>query len=220
MNDSPFHPIPRKTTEPSGIKPVDASPRKLAVDSSGTEPANASMNIPQKPVICFECGRISLVPQAAISARCHHCSSYINLADISIHSRSYRTVAKTRGNVLVKEGTQLSGITIEAHHLTLIGRISGNFTCTGDCIIKGDQHILGRIQTRRFILERKTNATLVFPVVAQSAVIAGTFNGTLLCQNSVVITKTGKVLGDINCPNLEIEEGGIHVGRYTQQMQA
>ncbi len=216
-----FHPLPRKTNAPSGKRKVEEAPRKQAVASTSVSDSNgdnSKTDIAQRPVICFECGRISLVPEAALSARCHHCAAYINLDDIAIHSRSYRTVAKTRGNVLVREGTRREGITIEAHHLTLLGRISGNFTCSGTCTIRDDQHIQGRLIARELILDRRINTTFVQPVYVTNAIIAGVFNGTLYCREKIVITKTGKILGDVFCPNLVIEEGGSHFGQYSKKI--
>lgn len=219
MDQQPtFRPVPLKTDLPSGKRNMTGPIPKSFVDTLPPAADIQKEDIPQKPVICFECGHISLVPQAALSARCHHCSSYINLDDITIHSRSYRTTARTRGNILVKEGTHLSGITIEAHHLTLLGKASGDFICTGDCTIKEDQHIHGTVQVRELILERKINAIFVQPVSAQSAVIAGIFNGTLNCKGTTTITKTGKILGDLNCPKLVIEEGGSHFGHYSKTL--
>lgn len=220
-HSSTFHPIPRKTEAPSGKRSItDTVPKTSFMETLSAIGDTPKANISQKPVICFECGRISLVPEAALSAKCHHCSAYINLDDIAIHSRSYRTTARTRGDVLVREGTRLEGITIEARHLTLMGKVSGNFTCSGTCTIKEDQHIQGRLCARELILERKVNATFVQPVSVQNATIAGVFNGTLNCKEKITITRTGKILGDVNCPNLIIEEGGSHFGQYSKTVPA
>lgn len=175
--------------------------------------------LPRKAAICFHCGLISLVPQAALSARCHHCSAYISLDNVVLHKRSHKTIVQTRGNVTVKNGTDFKGMTIHSHNLTLLGRISGNFNCSGKCDIKTDQLINGILRAHTLEVEKRVSVTLARPAKIHHAFVSGTLQGIIHATGTITILKSGKILGDITAPSLVIEEGGEHFGHYTKPPQ-
>lgn len=207
-----YSPIPRLCPEDSG-KIDGFSPSPV---SRGFIPGSREDNkdVPQKAVICFQCGLISLVPQGAFSTKCRHCSAYINLDNVILHKKSHKTLIQTRGDVTVKSGTDFKGINIHSHNLTLGGKISGNFECSGTCLIKENQHITGTVRVHSLVIEKNVSATFAKTVETANASISGTFNGFLEASGTVTIHKTGKILGDVKAPKLIIENGGTHFGHY------
>ena len=87
---------------------------------------------------CFSCRKITSVPATAVSARCGHCSAYIKLDDVILHSRTHRTKVQTCGSVTVQANAALKGLNIECRDMVLYGRASGDFLCRGVCKIKTD----------------------------------------------------------------------------------
>lgn len=145
-----FHPIPRISTAPSGkiSHPSPAPPWTLP-------PTAESSPAPAREVECFSCRKSTSVPATAVSARCGHCSAYIKLDDVILHSRTHRTKVQTCGSVTVQANADLKGLNIECRDLVLYGRASGDFLCRGVCKIKTDQHISGSISARRMVVEKK-----------------------------------------------------------------
>lgn len=145
-----FHPIPRISTAPSGkiSHPSPAPPWTLP-------PTAESSPAPAREVECFSCRKSTSVPATAVSARCGHCSAYIKLDDVILHSRTHRTKVQTCGSVTVQANADLKGLNIECRDLVLYGRASGDFLCRGVCKIKTDQHISGSISARRMVVEKR-----------------------------------------------------------------
>lgn len=123
-----FHPIPRISTAPSGkiSHPSPAPPWTLP-------PTAESSLAPAREVECFSCRKSTSVPATAVSARCGHCSAYIKLDDVILHSRTHRTKVQTCGSVTVQANADLKGLNIECRDLVLYGRASGDFLCRGVC---------------------------------------------------------------------------------------
>lgn len=210
-----FCPVPRQCARPSGrisgARAMATPPTDYAAVRKEDDPQR-----PRKAVICFECGLISLVPQAAFSTRCHHCSAYISLDNVVLHKRSHKTLVQTRGDVTVKAGADFKGVVIKCHNLFLTGKLSGSFDCSGSCVMKTDQLIGGTVRAHTLVVEKKATVTLARPAETHNAQICGIFNGSIQAAGTVTVCKNGKVLGDIRSPKLVIEEGGTHFGHYTK----
>lgn len=192
----------------------------VTLNFSEFPPRDDRPDIPRKAVICFQCGLISSVPKAALSARCHHCGTYISLDHIVLHQRSPKTLVQTRGDVTVKAGTDLQGMTIHSHNLLLLGRVSGQFNCSGTCQIKTDQQIAGLLRAYTLIVDKKVTVTLAKGADVHHASIHGTVHGTVESSGTVTIHRHGTILGDIKCLSLVIEDGGTHFGHYFKQSVA
>lgn len=206
-----FHPVPRISAAPSGKigKPAPAPPWTLPPAGTGT-PA------PSREVECFSCRKNTSVPVTAVSARCAHCSAYIKLDDVLLHSRTHRTNVQTCGSVTVQANADLKGLDIECRDLVLNGRASGDFLCRGVCKIKTDQHISGSLAARRLVVEKKTTVLVTGPIHAENVRIYGSLEGTLTAEETVIIHRHARFLGDITARRLVIEEGGIHQGSLTR----
>lgn len=208
---SSFHPVPRVSDAPSGKirKPAPVPPWTLP-------PAAAGPPAPSRKVECFSCRKSTAVPVTAVSARCAHCSAYIKLDDVILHSRTHRTKVQTCGSVTVQANADLKGLNIECRDLVLNGRASGDFLCRGVCKIKTDQHISGTLRARRLVVEKKTTVLVTGSIHAENVRIQGSMEGTLTTEDTVIIHRHAKFLGDITARRLVIEEGGIHQGSFTR----
>ena len=206
-----FHPVPRISTAPSGkiSHPSPAPPWTLP-------PTAESSLAPAREVECFSCRKITSVPATAVSARCGHCSAYIKLDDVILHSRTHRTKVQTCGSVTVQANADLKGLNIECRDLVLYGRASGDFLCRGVCKIKTDQHISGSISARRMVVEKKTTVLVTGTIRVENIWIQGSLEGTLRADETVTIHRHAKFLGDITARRLIIEEGGTHQGAFTR----
>lgn len=187
-----FHPIPRISTAPSGkiSHPSPAPPWTLP-------PTAESSPAPAREVECFSCRKSTSVPATAVSARCGHCSAYIKLDDVILHSRTHRTKVQTCGSVTVQANADLKGLNIECRDLVLYGRASGDFLCRGVCKIKTDQHISGSISARRMVVEKKTTVLVTGTIRVENIWIQGSLEGTLTADETVTIHRHAKFLGDI-----------------------
>ncbi len=210
---SPFKPVPRICSEKSGrinhTETATAAPVGLAA------PVAAEHTGPCREVECFVCRKFSTVPAGAVSAKCSHCSAYIMLDDVNLHSRTHRRTVKTWGTVTVQPAADLHGVDIECKDIMLNGRVSGKLNCHGVCKIKSGQHITGSLSARRLVVEKKTDVVITGGVYVVNAMVYGVLETALTAEDTVAIHRNGKVLGDIVARKLTIEEGGVHQGKLT-----
>ncbi|MEG0723878.1 MAG: polymer-forming cytoskeletal protein [Akkermansia sp.] len=206
-----FTPVPRISSECS--KKRD-EPILNPAPSQHTLARPQQTSVPSKPVICFECGLISIVPIAALSTRCHHCSAYICMDDINIHNRSHKTHVQTWGDVTVRPDTDLHDINIQCRHLYLNGQLSGTIHCSGTCLIKKSQIFRGSLTAHTLEIAKRANLTFSAPIIVQQAIINGTLNGVLQCKGTVTLGKNAKFFGDVQATNLIFSEGSSHSGHF------
>jgi len=96
---------------------------------------------------------------------------------------------------------------------TVVGpsvNVEGDFASEGNIIVKGS--VAGSVHTSRF-LSVETGARILANVRAGSARIAGEVKGNLKIGESLELTSTAKVLGDIEARVLSIEPGALLLGR-------
>lgn len=165
---------------------------------------------------CFAADGDTAVPVTAVSARCSHCSAYIKLDDITLHSRTHRTKVQTCGCVTVQANADLKGLHIECRDLILNGKASGDLLCQRRLQNQGGPAYfrdLARPQANR---GKKDGRTGHGGVHVENAWIQGTLEGALTAEGTVTIHRHAKFLGDITARRLVIEEGGIHQGSLTR----
>jgi len=95
---------------------------------------------------------------------------------------------------------------------TIVGhsvKIDGDLVSEGD--IKIDGIVTGKVRTSRNLFIGPT-ATIEADVEAGSITLAGKIEGNANAQDLMVILQTGKMMGDIQCGSLAVEEGGYFSG--------
>lgn len=93
-------------------------------------------------------------------------------------------------------------------------RIEGELKSTGNISIDGA--VVGKIHTSQD-LEVGPNAQIEGDMISQNAAIAGTVKGNINAKDSVQILSTAKILGNISCSSLSIEDGAYFNGNCRMQ---
>ncbi|MCX7778653.1 MAG: polymer-forming cytoskeletal protein [Patescibacteria group bacterium] len=96
---------------------------------------------------------------------------------------------------------------------TIIGqgvRVEGNFVGEGNVIVRGQ--VKGSITTKND-LKVEEGAFIEADVVAQNVIIAGEIKGNVKATETVKLINSAKVLGNIECQSLSVEEGVVFNGQ-------
>ena len=96
---------------------------------------------------------------------------------------------------------------------TIIGtgvKVEGSFSAFGDVVVKGQ--LVGSLETQNDLALRDTGM-IEADIKAKNASIAGEIKGNLNVEEKIELSSTAKVLGDINCRVLAIDEGAILNGK-------
>src|SRR5579885_107828 len=88
-------------------------------------------------------------------------------------------------------------------------KIEGELRSSGNIRIDGIVH--GKIQTSQDLVVG-AGAQIEADLIALNALVAGTVKGNVTVKNSLGITETGKVIGNILCAQISIREGGVFSG--------
>lgn len=169
-----------------------------------------------RSVLCYECGRASEVPQAALSAHCIHCNAHIALGDVTLYPGSSKTRVRTQGDVRIHPRAVLSHLDIACHRLDMQGVASGNFHCTGTLVLASSVVIDGQVEAHSLHLQKKAHVTLRREARVHRAHLSGILEGNLSATGAVHIAKTGQLLGDIRAAELIVDPGGVHRGHRLQ----
>ncbi len=214
--------MPEFRTEPlivptvSGLLPEGERNRRVALTSlpSGRERSS----VPQREVCCYECGRRSHVPAAALSAQCLYCHAHLNMADVELKSGSRRLTVRTLGDVTIAADAVLSHLSIVCRNLHINGRGSGNFRCTGRLNIATSLSVEGCVRADDLCVERTCRVVLEQGAQVRSAHIRGQLQGRLEALGDVTIARSGVLVGDCEAASLSIEPGGRHDGCFTRRI--
>ncbi len=96
---------------------------------------------------------------------------------------------------------------------TVVGpsvNVEGDFASEGNIVVKGT--VSGSVTTSRFLLV-ESGAKIVANVRAGSAKIAGEIKGNMKIKESLELTSTARVMGDIEAKVLVIEAGALLFGK-------
>jgi len=124
----------------------------------------------------------------------------------------------TPKNVVEEEMTQFDAQTV-AERVdeveTIVGpsvNVEGDFASEGNIIVKGT--VSGSVHTSRF-LSVEPGAKIMANVRAGTAKISGEVKGNLKIRETIELTSTAKVLGDIECRVLSVEPGALLFGKVS-----
>ncbi|MBX3743128.1 MAG: polymer-forming cytoskeletal protein [Akkermansiaceae bacterium] len=166
---------------------------------------------PPREVTCFSCGHTHKAVAEAQSSQCPRCSAYISLRDYVI-SEPWNRRIQTRGDVMIEKSGVVSGITIQCHHLTVLGELAGSVDCSGDLVIRSHGKILGKVSCRQLRVERGARVEFLNPVTAASAYIDGNVRGQISCTGPITLAKRAHLQGLVKTASLVIKEGARHTG--------
>lgn len=216
--------MPEYKTEPfivpsiSGLLPESERNRRVALTSCDTR--ERKVQVPTREVVCYECGRRSHVPAAALSANCIHCHAHLNMTDVELKAGTKRLTVRTLGNVTVAADAVLSHLSIVCRNLNLEGRASGSFRCTGSLIVASSTRVEGSVQAADLVVNKGVNLVLSHGAAVQNASISGRVSGRLEAEGSVHILRGGELCGDCTAANVQVEPGGAHLGNWIRRENA
>lgn len=95
-------------------------------------------------------------------------------------------------------------------------RIEGELKSSGN--IRIDGIIEGIVHTSLDLVVGPL-ASIQADVIANNAWIAGKIIGNVTVKNALTITETGKILGNVSCSRISIQEGGFFSGNCRMQEQ-
>lgn len=197
---------------PSGILPEGERNRRAALTSFATRAKRAQT--PGREVVCYECGRRSHVPAAALSASCIHCHAHLRMADVELKPGSQRLTVRTLGNVTILPDAVLSHLSIVCRDLFLNGRASGNFRCSGTLRISCNTRIEGTVQAGKMEVAKAADVVLVQGASVGELEVSGRVTGRIEASGAVILHRGGELLGDCRSPRMEVEEGAVHRGQW------
>lgn len=210
--------MPEYKTEPlvvpsvSGLLPESERARRVALTS--LVPEAKRVQVPTREVVCYECGKRSHVPTAALSAACVHCHAHLDMADVELRPGTRRLTLRTLGNVTIHPDAILSHLSIVCNNLTAHGRVSGDFQCSGRMSLGASSRIEGRVHVDTLAVEKGVSAVFANGVDARVVDVYGRLTGRVDASESVIIRRGGEVAGDCFCPDLVQEEGALLRGHW------
>ncbi len=210
--------MPEYKTEPfivpsvSGLLPVGERDRRVALTSFDVR--ERKVQVPSREVVCYECGRRSHVPAAALSANCIHCHAHLNMSNIEMKPGTRRLTVRTLGNVTVPSDAVLSHLSVVCHNLRIDGRASGSFRCSGTLTITHDTRIEGSVQANKLVIAKGVNVILTQGAILQTAEISGRVTGRLSARGEVRLLRGGELCGDCVSASLHVDSGAAHLGHW------
>ncbi|MDO9509742.1 MAG: polymer-forming cytoskeletal protein [Candidatus Magasanikbacteria bacterium] len=98
---------------------------------------------------------------------------------------------------------------------TVVGpsvNVEGDFSSEGNIIVKGT--VAGSVHTSK-VLSVESGAKIIANVRAGSALIAGEVRGNMKIKESLELSATARILGDIEVKVLSVEPGAVIFGKIT-----
>lgn len=202
-----FRPEPLVVSSVSGLLPEGERDRRVALTSfhsSGKE-----SHIPMREVVCYECGKVSQVPAAALSAHCQHCQAHLNMADVEIRPGSEQLTIRTLGDVTVPSETTLSRLSVVCRNMEIDGHVSGSFRCTRALVVNESVQI-DNLRAGRLVVSKGTEVVITKNAQVDAANIYGKLTGVLRSGGVVKIYGTGEVTGLIFAADVVMEPGAVY----------
>ena len=98
---------------------------------------------------------------------------------------------------------------------TIVGpsvNVEGDLSSSGNIVVKG--MVTGSVNTTKLLTVEK-GAKIIANIKAGSAVVAGEIKGNVKIKESLELTSTAKVLGDMSVKILTVEPGAMIYGKVT-----
>ncbi len=166
---------------------------------------------PPHEISCFNCGFTYSAIAEAQSSQCPKCSSYISLVNYDIAEHWNRRI-QTRGDVVIQKSGVVSGVTLQCHHLTVLGQLAGSVECSGDLIIRSHGKIIGKVLCRNLRIEKGARVEFLSPVTANTAFIDGHVLGNITCSGAIILEKRAQLQGCVRAASLVVKPGAKHIG--------
>lgn len=211
---SRFYTKPLVVPVVSGYLPVGERKQRGLFAASAAERREERVPVPTREVVCYECGRKSRIPVAALSAHCVHCRAHLNTADVVLKPGSRRLTIRTLGDVSVPAHVELSKLSIVCRNLTVSGKAAGSLHCTGELTVRGQAVVEGQILAASLLVAAGAQASCSPSISVETALVEGRLSGRVHAAESVHIGRAGVLEGDCRAEHVSIEPGGLHKGEW------
>lgn len=207
--------MPEYRTEPlvvscvSGILPEGERDRRVALTSFRTGAAPG--RVPTREIECYECGRRSHVPVAALSAGCVHCHATLNMQDVELVNGSHELTVRTLGNVMVPPGTVLSHLSVVCRNMLVYGRVSGEFRCTQELCFRESCRVDGAVRARRLVVDRGVEVVIPGEVSVREAQVNGSLAAAVRAAGVIRVGREGLLRGRCDAADIVVEQGGKYL---------
>lgn len=208
--------MPEFRTEPfisplaSGLLPEGERDRRVALTSF--RPVNSQERVPTKEVVCYECGKRSAIPTAALSATCVHCHAHLSMANIELRPGSPRLTIRTLGNVTVPADTTLSHLSVICGNMTVYGHASGSFRCSGTLRFHNSMRVEGRVQAARLVVEKDAEVVLAEGAKVKEATVRGRLTGEVTAKGEIHVENGGQLVSICTAKDIVVHAGGRYCG--------
>jgi cytoskeletal protein CcmA (bactofilin family) len=101
----------------------------------------------------------------------------------------------------------------------LSGYVGNGTVLTGEtsfqAMLRIDGHLTGKVSSESGTLIVGSSGRVDANVMVASAIVSGTVNGDIVAGEKIELTRTARVLGNIQTPRLVIEDGAVFEGACT-----
>lgn len=163
-----------------------------------------------REIRCYHCQAPQTASSFAKSGSCTQCGGYIDLRDYKITGNYSRSI-QTQGAITVGGSGEVTSTKIVCHSAVVHGKIHGNILCTGRITLRTAGRLIGAIEAREVVIEKKSNIEFVRPLRAGVAEIHGKVSARIFADK-VSISKTGELDGAVHAKAIAIEKGGVFMG--------
>ena len=164
-----------------------------------------------RDIACLSCGHPQQVSSAAQSSLCPGCGSYIDLRPFRITGPYGRSI-QTQGEVVITSKGDVSSARVVCRDAVIEGQVRGTLTGTGVVRVKTRGKILGTIDARNVIIDKRGDVEFVRPLRAHAIEINGKISAKIVCESQVTINKGGILEGTVYAKAINVEKGGVFSG--------
>jgi cytoskeletal protein CcmA (bactofilin family) len=200
-----------KRIEPRRIESAPAAP---AEDSDGPGLMDRLGRLFQREKVrhinCLHCNAPQTVSSLAKSGSCIQCGHYLDFRDFKVDGNFSKSI-ETHGTITVARGGELTSPKVSCAAAIVMGKVNGNLVCSTTAHVWTKGRVLGSIQARQLIIEKKADVEFVRPLHVGTAEINGKISARIFAD-SVTINKHGALDGAVTAKSIKIERGGIFHG--------
>jgi cytoskeletal protein CcmA (bactofilin family)/endogenous inhibitor of DNA gyrase (YacG/DUF329 family) len=161
-------------------------------------------------VNCLHCNASQKVSSLAKSGSCVQCGTYLDFRDFKIDSNFSKGV-ETHGIVTITKSGELTSPKVACAAAIVMGKVNGNLVCSTYANVFTKGRVLGSIQARHLVIERKADVEFVRPLRVGTVEINGKISARIFAD-SVTINKHGALEGAVTAKSIKIDRGGIFHG--------
>lgn len=173
-------------------------------------------------ICCLHCGAEQSVSTLAKSGSCTQCNLYLDFRDLKIDGLFSKTV-ETHGVVTITKSGDVTSQKVACAAAIVQGKVQGNLFCSTTAEVSTRGKLLGSIEAKNLIIDKKADVDFVRAVHVGAAEINGKISARIFAD-SVTINKTGCLEGAVTAKSIKIEKGGIFhgelfIGQQKQEQQ-